>query len=140
MGTEADEPSAVAPEPTVQVVLQGQRMGILQPAADYLAELDHAAREGRLCPQDVEGIVSLSLAGVAAITDEIEEAGETELIDAMGYEAESEVLLDALGLPGSVADSPWQPHVQVGAMEPQRRDWLRRRVGALELAHLAERP
>ncbi|CAK0867912.1 unnamed protein product [Prorocentrum cordatum] len=91
----------VTPEPTVHVVLQGQRMNVPKPAADYLLELEHAARERRLSPLDVEEIVSFSLAGEAAIRDAIEAGGETDFFDEMGYEAEAGCCLTRWGSPAA---------------------------------------
>ena len=108
---EAEEPSAVAPAPTAQVVLQGQRMDIRKPAADYLAELVDEARALRLSPLDIVEIESMSLQGEAAILDQLE------------FEA-------SLG----------GPQVQVDAMEPRRRNWIRRREAALILARKAGWP
>ncbi|CAK0891232.1 unnamed protein product [Prorocentrum cordatum] len=117
-----------------------QRMGVLKPAADYLAELEHGARERRLSPLGVEEIESLSLAGEAAIRGAIEAAGETGFFDEMGHAAAAEALLDAPGAPAGAADSPRQPRARAGAMGPRRRGLLRRSVAALELVHLAEWP
>ncbi|CAK0826435.1 unnamed protein product [Prorocentrum cordatum] len=101
---------------------------------------DPQAREGRITAADAVEIASLSAAGAAAIERRFVEAGETDFRDNLGYKAEAEVLRDALGLPGGEAHDLRQPHVQVGEMEPRRQAWLRRHVGALELAHMPDRP
>ena len=68
----AEEPSTVAPEPTVQVVLEGQRMDIRKPAADYLEELEHEVRELSRSQREFDEIVPISLQGEAAIADALE--------------------------------------------------------------------
>jgi len=124
----------------VKVILQGQRIFVLKPAADYQAELEHLVSQ-----TDLEVIESLSLEGEAEIIAEIEQEGEEEdmLLQLMEFESNAVVLLDALGVLGGAGcgaeacEETESAKQLVRTMEPRRLSWFRRRIAAMWLARKA---